>query len=263
MCANECICDIQFLFGRSQNTYCLFKQLYFGVFRSRCERIEQREQVKRRNRKADVVRVLGDRDVHANQLALVIQHRTARVARIERSVGLSRHITMHMHTHKITIQTDYGVYTNDRWWLIDSMRAHWQTQTVPAYLKQTVLAATDDAFGELETVHAERMAERDDALADEHLVRVAERDRRRVGAVADLEHAEVDVEAHAAHHSIEALLARLWRRDPHLGGALDHVRVRNDELVAALDELFARVRRLQIDKETGSNRLHVIIEANM
>ena len=80
------------------------------------------------NGKADILRLLDDGDVDANDLALLVHHGAARVAGVQRSIGL----------------------------------------------EQAVLTATDDTDRELERVHAERIAERHDLLAERHAVRVTE-----------------------------------------------------------------------------------------
>ena len=111
------------------------------------------------DREADVLRLrrVGDRGVDPDDLAVGVHERTTRVARVDGGVGLQHAV---------------------------ERRGRSSVATVP-------VRAGDDALGDAQpALERERVADRDDLVADLQRVGVAELDRRQARRV-DLQHREV------------------------------------------------------------------------
>ncbi|MFN8623477.1 MAG: hypothetical protein U0869_22290 [Chloroflexota bacterium] len=169
-------------------------------------------------REPDAGRVARDRGVDADDVALGIHERAARVAGVDRSVGLDQVAQVLGALAHLVGDVDLAVKT-----------AH---------------DAGRDGAREL----AERVAHGDRGLADAQRVRLAERGGRQILAV-DLDEREVRQRVDADGLAVE--LGAVGQDDDHLRGVARHVAVGQDEAVRVDDHARARALRLRRGAAVG------------
>ena len=158
-----------------------------------------------RNGEADphaAARARIDHRIDADELAVEIDQRAAGIAGIDRGVGLDE--------EAVVADADLGARERRN----DALRHR--------------------------LADAERIADGDDEIADLERVGIAKLEHREILAALELQHREIG--ARIAQHDLRLELALVGERDLHLGHALDHVIVGDDEARRIDDD--ARAERL-------------------